>query len=90
MVIIALLNLPLELPPESPARIKGDETFLTNLPEWVARCQQPLIYPKPNADGTQAKRTKAACPTLPGTKRMVPTHSAHWAACASSVRPMTP
>lgn len=39
MVIISLLNLPLELPPESPARIKGDETFLTNLPEWVARCQ---------------------------------------------------
>ncbi|OCL05269.1 terpenoid cyclases/Protein prenyltransferase [Glonium stellatum] len=38
MVIIALLNLPLELPPGSPARIKGDETFLTNLPEWIARC----------------------------------------------------
>ncbi|OCK80379.1 terpenoid cyclases/Protein prenyltransferase [Lepidopterella palustris CBS 459.81] len=39
MVIITLLNLPLELPPNSPARVKGDETFLTNLPEWVSRCQ---------------------------------------------------
>ncbi|KAF2493244.1 terpenoid cyclases/Protein prenyltransferase [Lophium mytilinum] len=39
MVIVALLNLPLELPPTSPARIKGDETFLTKLPEWISRCQ---------------------------------------------------
>jgi len=39
MTIISLLNLPLELPPGSPARIHGNETFLTGLAEWVGRCQ---------------------------------------------------
>lgn len=39
MTMIALLNLPLELPEDSPARITGNETFLTGLPEWISRCQ---------------------------------------------------
>jgi len=39
MTIIALLNLPLELPQDSPAYINGNETFLTGLPEWVSKCQ---------------------------------------------------
>ena len=39
MTIISLLNLPLELPPNSPARVHGNETFLTNLPEWISSCQ---------------------------------------------------
>jgi len=39
MTIISLLNLPIELPSNSPARVKGDETFLTNLESWIARCQ---------------------------------------------------
>lgn len=39
MTIISLLNLPLELPPDSPARINGNETFLTNLEDWISRCQ---------------------------------------------------
>jgi protein farnesyltransferase subunit beta len=39
MTVIVLLNLPLELPSDSPARVKGDETFLTGLPEWIGRCQ---------------------------------------------------
>lgn len=39
MTIHALLNLPLELPPDSPARINGDETFLTGLGEWLRSCQ---------------------------------------------------
>jgi protein farnesyltransferase subunit beta len=39
MTIISLLNLPLELPPDSPAWINGDETFVTGLPEWISRCQ---------------------------------------------------
>jgi protein farnesyltransferase subunit beta len=37
--ILSLLNLPLELPPDSPARVKGDETFLTGLGEWISRTQ---------------------------------------------------
>jgi len=39
MTIISLLNLPISLPPDSPANITGSETFLTGLPEWVGRCQ---------------------------------------------------
>ncbi|KAI9714332.1 MAG: CAAX farnesyltransferase (FTase) subunit beta [Bogoriella megaspora] len=39
LTIISLLNLPLELPTDSPARVNGDETFLTGLTEWIARCQ---------------------------------------------------
>ncbi|KAF2136717.1 uncharacterized protein K452DRAFT_237052 [Aplosporella prunicola CBS 121167] len=39
MVIISLLDLPVQLPPDSPARVKGDETFMTGLPEWISLCQ---------------------------------------------------
>jgi protein farnesyltransferase subunit beta len=37
--ILSLLNLPLDLPAESPARGQGKESFLDGLPEWVGRCQ---------------------------------------------------
>ena len=37
--IISLLNLPLELPPESPVRKAGLERFTDRLGEWVGRCQ---------------------------------------------------
>jgi protein farnesyltransferase subunit beta len=40
MTIISLLSLPLELPNDSPARVKGDETFLTGLPAWISSIQQ--------------------------------------------------
>lgn len=39
MTIISLLNLPMDLPTDSPAKINGDETFLTNLKPWIRRCQ---------------------------------------------------
>lgn len=38
-VVITLLNLPLELPPQSPAWSCEGDTFLKNLPEWIARCR---------------------------------------------------
>lgn len=38
MVIISLLDLPLDLPPESNARQSGLRTFLDGLPEYLARC----------------------------------------------------
>lgn len=37
--IISLLNLPLELPHDSPARKAGLERFTDRLGEWVGRCQ---------------------------------------------------
>ena len=40
MTIITLLNLPLELPPNAPARAQaGLTSFLDRLGEWVGRCQ---------------------------------------------------
>lgn len=39
ITIISLLSLPLELPQDSPARVNGNETFLTGLPEWISRIQ---------------------------------------------------
>ncbi|KAF2116349.1 terpenoid cyclases/protein prenyltransferase alpha-alpha toroid [Lophiotrema nucula] len=39
LVALSLLNLPLELPPDAPARQHGLTSFLDNLGEWVSRCQ---------------------------------------------------
>lgn len=39
MTIITLLNLPLDLPPDAPAREFGLEKFTDGLGEWVGRCQ---------------------------------------------------
>ncbi|KAH7036730.1 terpenoid cyclases/protein prenyltransferase alpha-alpha toroid [Macrophomina phaseolina] len=39
MVIISLLNLPIELPPDAPSRAHGLKTFLDKLPEWISGCQ---------------------------------------------------
>ncbi|KXS96859.1 hypothetical protein AC578_7383 [Pseudocercospora eumusae] len=39
MTAITLLNLPLELPPDAPAREAGLTTFLDGLGEWVGKCQ---------------------------------------------------
>ncbi|KJZ71145.1 hypothetical protein HIM_09444 [Hirsutella minnesotensis 3608] len=38
-VIISLLNIPLSLPPDSPARAAGHTGLLSGLGEWVRRCQ---------------------------------------------------
>ncbi|KAK5159090.1 hypothetical protein LTR04_005150 [Oleoguttula sp. CCFEE 6159] len=39
MVLITVLNLPLSLPPDSPARAAGLETFTDGLGTWLSRCQ---------------------------------------------------
>lgn len=39
MTIISLLALPLELPPNAPARASGFTSFLDGLPEYLSRCQ---------------------------------------------------
>lgn len=40
MTVICLLDLPLELPADSPARSHGCDTFLSGLGEWVSRCER--------------------------------------------------
>jgi protein farnesyltransferase subunit beta len=39
MVLLSLLNLPLELPNDSPARQQGLTTFTDRLGDWVSKCQ---------------------------------------------------
>lgn len=38
-VIITLLDLPLELPKDSPSWSPNFTSFLSRLPEWVAQCK---------------------------------------------------
>ncbi|KNG45906.1 CaaX farnesyltransferase beta subunit Ram1 [Stemphylium lycopersici] len=39
MVILSLTNLPLELPPDAPARKHGFTTFTDGLGDWISKCQ---------------------------------------------------
>lgn len=38
-VLISLLNIPLELSPDSPARASGHTDLFSGLGEWVRRCE---------------------------------------------------
>lgn len=44
-VIVSLLNLPLDLTPESPAWTPDHPTLFTNLAEYVQRCTYPTSPP---------------------------------------------
>jgi protein farnesyltransferase subunit beta len=39
LVVLSLLNLPLELPPDAPARTHGMTSFLDKLGDWISQCQ---------------------------------------------------
>ena len=39
MVMISLLDLPLELPLDCPARVNENNTFVSGLPEYLSRCE---------------------------------------------------
>lgn len=39
MLLVTVLNLPVELPPTSPARASGLKTFSDGLGDWISRCQ---------------------------------------------------
>jgi protein farnesyltransferase subunit beta len=39
LVVISLLNLPIELPQDAPAREAGLKTFVDGLGDWVSKCQ---------------------------------------------------
>lgn len=39
VVVLSLLSIPLELPPDAPARTHGLTTFVDNLGDWVSKCQ---------------------------------------------------
>ncbi|KAI4686044.1 uncharacterized protein J4E88_003881 [Alternaria novae-zelandiae] len=39
LVVLSLLNLPLELPPDAPVRKQGFTTFTDGLGAWISKCQ---------------------------------------------------
>lgn len=39
MVMISLLDLPIDLPPEAEVRRHGLETFMDGLPQYLSRCK---------------------------------------------------
>ena len=39
LTVLSLLNIPMDLPPDAPARKNGLTSFLDNLGSWIGRCQ---------------------------------------------------
>lgn len=75
MVIISLLDLPLELPPDAPARQYGLETFTSGLPEYLSRCEKLYPHTMVNRadDGfLQARHSREECPAVLVRKRTEP------------------
>ncbi|CAF9921314.1 MAG: hypothetical protein GOMPHAMPRED_002290 [Gomphillus americanus] len=56
MVIIVLLNLPLDLPSDAPARQAGLTSFVDRVPEWISRCQsyEGGLSARPNGEAHAA------------------------------------
>ena len=64
MVIIVLLNLPLDLPSDAPARQAGLTSFVDRVPEWISRCEYGLMAYWVTLKGLtirQVNPTKAVC-----------------------------
>lgn len=40
-VVMSLLNIPLDLPPDSPAHAAGHDNMFSGLAEWIGRCESP-------------------------------------------------
>lgn len=89
-VIISLLDLPLELPHDSPARSCDTDTLLTGVPEYVSRCKSFLPGIRHPTKYYQVKHMKAVYPVIQILKPMphilsVDWHvSAYWAILTSS------
>ena len=83
MVIISLLALPLELPPNAPARAHGFTSFLDGLPEYLSRC---TISPTKNCQYSsscfQVKPTRAVYLLSHRVKLMAHMRSVYLRVCA--------
>ena len=61
MVLIALLDLPLALPPDSPAWTESGDTFRKGLPEYLARCEWSECHRRSSETNVhEAKRSREA------------------------------
>ncbi|PBP25367.1 prenyltransferase and squalene oxidase [Diplocarpon rosae] len=73
-VIITLLDLPLELHPDSPAWSHGKTNLITGLPEWISRCQtfEGGMSARPDVEAHGAYAFCAlACLTIIGDPREI-------------------
>lgn len=78
MVIISLLALPLELPPNAPTRTNGFITFLDGLPEYLSRCQTfeggISAAPQTEAHGAYVFCALACLCIIGPPREMIPKH----------------
>ena len=78
MVMISLLNLPLSLPPEAPARKAGLESFLDGLPEYMSRCKCHINATSTTLTRSQARLLREVSLDHHRRKPMEPTPSVRW------------
>lgn len=85
MVILHLLNLPLELPPLAPARKAGLTRLTDGLADWLAKCQtyEGGISGAPGneAHGAYAFCALACLSILGEPKEMLPKCAYSWCVC---------
>lgn len=84
MVIISLLDLPLELPPDSPARRHGLSKFTSSLPEYLSRCKNCCHHsfvPLMTITHEKAKRLKVVFLKSQEMKLMVHMPTVFWHVC---------
>lgn len=77
-VIISLLNIPLDLPAESPARAAGHSGFFSGLGDWIGQCQtyEGGISAKPSveAHGAYAFCALGCLSIIDSPHRSIPRH----------------
>jgi protein farnesyltransferase subunit beta len=76
LTVMALLNLPWDLPNDSPAKLHPDDNLLTRLPEWLASCQtyEGGLSGSPNSEahGAYAFNVLAALSILDDPRLSIP------------------
>jgi hypothetical protein len=89
MVMIALLDLPPELPPDASARQFGFDTFASGLPEYLSRCKNGHVarLAKSTNNGSQVRLLKVDFLQVREPKRMGHTHFVLWHVYASLAVP---
>jgi hypothetical protein len=89
LIMVSLLNLPLELPSTAAANVSGQDTFLTGLPEYLSRCKSSSRDSLRGRimNGGQVKPTKAESPAPQETRHMEHMPSARWPAFVPLANP---
>jgi hypothetical protein len=84
-VTISLLNLPLDLPSDSPACAAGHTGLFSGLGEWIRRCESPSWAPlfrardaSRHSPSEKPRHTKGVCPPSQDSRPTVHMRFALW------------